>query len=271
MRSRKVLSIAVAVALGAMGAVTGGLPASAHAGHQITVTDGAVNEGGTVTLTVTVTPGTESTGGNFGRKETITVGAATINGTAEAPGDYASRAQTLTFAPGTSTQTFTVVTAQDVLPEGNETFTVRLSNPTFACFDFCRSSGTITDDSGVVTIVDDEAAPTPSPTPTPVPGSLSISDVSKATKQTDCAHTVTLSPASAQTVTVDFTATGSVDQLGNTSGNVLFAPGETSRPLTLDVIKLKKRVGIVTVTLSNAVGANIAEGTATCSIKRKRK
>jgi hypothetical protein len=263
---RKALSIAVVVALGAIGTLTAGA-VSAHAGHTITVTDGAVNEGSTVTVTVRVSPATENTSGFNGRKETITVGVATVAGSATAPDDFTNKAQTLTFAPGTSTQTFTVATVQDALAEGNETFTVRLSNPTFVCVRSfglrCPSSGSITDDSGLVTIVDDEAPPPP-------PSDLSISDApGKATIDTDCVHTVTLSPAASGAVTVDFAATGAVNQLGNTSGSLSFAPGETTKTLTLDVVKQKRAPGLVTVTLSNAVGANIVDDSATCVIKKK--
>ena len=265
---RKVLSIAVVVALGALGLLATGA-ASAHAGHTITVTDGAVNEGSSVTVTVRVSPATENTSGFSGRKETITVGVATVPGTATAPDDFTNKAQTLTFAPGTSTQSFTVATAQDALAEGNETFTVRLSNPTFSCVRFgglrCPSSGSITDDSGLVTIVDDEAPPAP-------PSDLSVGDApAKATIDTDCVHTVTLSPAASAAVSVDFTATGAVNQLANTSGSISFAPGETSKEITLDVAKQKRAAGVVTVVLSNAVGANIVDGEATCTIKKKRR
>jgi hypothetical protein len=218
-------------------------------------------------VTVTVTPATQNTGGFTGKKETITVGVSTIDGTAVAPGDYTTKALTLTFSPGQSTKTFTVVTAQDAVAEGNETLSVRLSNPTFSCvtlFGNCPTSGTITDDTGVVTIVDDEAPP-------PVPGNLLISDSPTATVLTDCVHTVTLAPATTVAVTVDFTATGSVNQLSNTTGSISFAPGETTKTVTLDVIKQKKLKGLVTVTLSNAVGANIVDGTGTCTIKKKKK
>lgn len=268
---RKMLSIAVVFALGAVGLLTTGV-ASAHAGHTITVTDGAVNEGSTVTLTVRVSPATENRSGFAGRKETITVGVATVPGTASAPDDFTNKAQTVTFAPGTSTQSFTVATAQDVLAEGNETFTVRLSNPTFSCVGTfglrCVSSGTITDDSGLVTIVDDEAPPPP---PAP-PSELSVGDAPpKATIDTDCVHTVTLSPAAAGAVSVDFTATGAVNQLANSTGSVSFAPGETTKTITLDVIKQKRALGIVTLVLSNASGADIVDGEATCNIKKKRR
>jgi hypothetical protein len=263
---RRVVSIAVVIALGAIGALTAGA-ASAHAGHTITVTDGAVNEGSSVTVTVRVSPATENTSGFNGRKETITVGVATVPGTAAAPDDFTNKAQTLTFAPGTSTQTFTVATVQDAVAEGNETFSVRLSNPTFVCVRSfglrCPSSGSITDETGLVTIVDDEAPPPP-------PSDLSIGDApAKATIDTDCVHTVTLSPGSTGAVSVDFAATGAVNQLANTSGSLSFAPGETTKDITLDVIKQKKLPGLVTVTLSNAVGANIVDDSATCIIKKK--
>lgn len=262
---RKALSIAVIVGLGALGLVVMA-PVSAHAGHQISVSDGAVNEGATATVTITVSPATQNTGGFFGRKETITVGVTTINGTAVAPDDYTTKTQTVTFPPGTSTQSFTVVTKQDALAEGNETFSVRLSTPTFNCFSVlvCPTSGSITDDTGLVTIVDDEEPPPP-------PGNLVISDSANATTLTDCVHTVTLSPASTIAVTVDFVATGAVAQLASTSGSVSFAPGETTKTITLDVIKQKKAAGLVTTTLSNAVGANIVDGSGTCKIKKKRR
>ena len=263
---RKKVSIIGILALVALGMVASS-PTFAHAGHQIKVSDGAVNEGATVTVTITVSPATQNTGGFAGRKETITVGVATIDGTATAPDDYTAKAQTVTFPPGTSSQSFTVVTKQDALAEGNETFSVRLSNPTFNCVSIfvCPSSGTITDDTGLVTIVDDEAPPPP-------PGNLAIDDVAApATVDTDCVHTVTLSPATTVAVSVDFTATGAVNQLANTSGTITFAPGETSKQIVLDVIKQKRKKGLVTTTLSNAVSANIADGSGTCTIKKKKK
>ena len=50
------------------------------------------------------------------------------DGTATAGDDYTDGSGTLTFAPGNTTKTVTVATLQDTDPEGDETFTVTLSN-----------------------------------------------------------------------------------------------------------------------------------------------
>ena len=59
---------------------------------------------------------------------TVTVQAATADGTATvADGDYVANTQTLTFAPGVTTQTFTVLVNGDAKSEVNEFFTVNLA------------------------------------------------------------------------------------------------------------------------------------------------
>src|SRR5213075_1339900 len=78
----------------------------------------------------------------------ITVGYATSNGTAVAPGDYATTNGTLTFAPGVLTQTLTVNVAGDATDEPNETFNVTLSTPVNVTIADGTAIGTITDDDG---------------------------------------------------------------------------------------------------------------------------
>lgn len=81
-----------------------------------------VNEAdGSVTITV------QRTGGSEG---TVTVTYTTVNGSAVAPGDYATQAGTLTFGPGVTTQTIIVPIVSDADPEPSETFNVQLSLPT---------------------------------------------------------------------------------------------------------------------------------------------
>jgi hypothetical protein len=80
----------------------------------------------------------------------VTVNYATANGTATAGSDYVAKAGTLTFAPGTTSQTITVTVNGDILIEANETFSVNLSSPTNATL------GTAT---AVVTIVNDDGSP----------------------------------------------------------------------------------------------------------------
>jgi hypothetical protein len=90
---------------------------------QLSVNAATVGEGaGTVTITVTRTGGADGA---------VAVSYATANGTATAPGDYASAAGTVNFADQDSApKTFTVTIVNDTTPEPDETFTVTLSNPT---------------------------------------------------------------------------------------------------------------------------------------------
>ena len=85
---------------------------------------------------------------------TVTVGWSTASGTALAGSDYQSASGTLTFSPGTITQTAEVRIYGDTVLEGVETFFVNLSNP---------SGAPLADDRATVTILDDDGAP---PTPT---------------------------------------------------------------------------------------------------------
>jgi hypothetical protein len=79
---------------------------------------------------------------------TVTVVAQTTDGTAAAAsGDYqAAGPDSLTFAPGTTTQPFTVQVNADAIDELNETFAVNLSAPMNATIADNQGQGTITDD-----------------------------------------------------------------------------------------------------------------------------
>ncbi len=180
--------------------------------NDVTVAEGNT---GTRAATFTVTLSTASS-------QTITVAYATGNDTATAGSDYTSTSGTLTFAPGQTSKTITVLVKGDRLPEPNETFFVNLSSPTNA---------TIADGLGVGTIVDDEPR-------------ISISDVSKKEGKkghtTQFTFTVALSAAYDQAVTmsfrtVDSTATaGDQDYVAKT-GTLTFAPGETTKTITIAV------------------------------------
>ncbi len=61
---------------------------------------------------------------------TISVDYTTVDGTATAGVDYLATSGTLNFAPGETSKTIQVVINGDTLPEGNETFTLALSNVT---------------------------------------------------------------------------------------------------------------------------------------------
>jgi len=83
--------------------------------------------------------------------QTVTVSALTSNLSATAGSDYtASGPTTITFAPGVTTQTFSVPIVGDTVSESAETFQVTLSSPTNA---------TILDGIGIGTITNDDVAP----------------------------------------------------------------------------------------------------------------
>jgi hypothetical protein len=79
--------------------------------------------------------------------QAVTVHYATANGTATAGSDYQAKSGTLTFAPGQTTQTITVVVYGDKAVEADETFFVNLSSPSNNAFLFApQGIGTILDD-----------------------------------------------------------------------------------------------------------------------------
>jgi hypothetical protein len=109
---------------------------------NVTVTEG--NAGTTsATFNVTLSPVAPAT---------ATVAFATANGTAAAGTDYVASSGTLTFNPGNTVKTVTVLVNGDTTVEGNETFFVNLSAP---------SGATISDNQGQATITNDDIDGTP--------------------------------------------------------------------------------------------------------------
>lgn len=110
---------------------------------DLRINDVTVNEGGdrastTVTFTVSLSGGSTIP---------VNVTASTTDGTAAAPTDYASKSQTLTFAPGELSKQFTVTVNGDDSVEPDETFFVNLTSPVTA---------NIADNQGVGTIRNDD-------------------------------------------------------------------------------------------------------------------
>jgi hypothetical protein len=83
----------------------------------------------------------------------VSVSYATAAGTATSGVDFTAAAGTLSFPPGVTTQTVTVLVAADAVVEPNETFTLQLSSPVNA---------TLLDASGLATLTNDDvpAGPT---------------------------------------------------------------------------------------------------------------
>ena len=105
----------------------------------------------TIMLTVTrglLEDGTQS--GNLGVEATVLY--ATEDGTATSGLDYTSLSGILTFPPGITSQTISIVIHNDVDPEGDETFRVVLSNPSSDAVLFSPPTATVViqvnDDAG---------------------------------------------------------------------------------------------------------------------------
>jgi hypothetical protein len=116
---------------------------------EITTDDASVTEppSGTTTIPITVRLSSEM-------DNAVSVDYATADGTAHAGEDYVATSGTLTFAPHERAKTVDVTVLADQAAEGDETFTLNLSN---------ESSGTMVDNQAVVTIL----APQPPPPPPP--------------------------------------------------------------------------------------------------------
>jgi hypothetical protein len=104
--------------------------------NNVSVTEGNT---GTTNAVFTVTLSTASS-------LTVTVNYTTGNGTATPGSDYTAAAGTLTFTPGTTSQTLTVAVLGDTVKEKTESFFVKLSNATNATIADRRGRGRIIND-----------------------------------------------------------------------------------------------------------------------------
>ena len=110
----------------------------------------SATEGSEVNFTITRT-------GDAQANQSVTVATSIATDDTASTSDLTAKTETLTFAPGETTTTFTVQTTQDTLFEGNETFTVSLSNP---------NNGAVVSSTNATakgTINNDDAAPNKKP------------------------------------------------------------------------------------------------------------
>ena len=204
--------------------------------------DASVSEGheGTqsASLTVTLSPASS---------QPVTLSYSTSDGTAAAGSDYEAASGTVTFVAGETSKTISVLVDGDRAGELNETFRVNIA--------VASGTAVLGDSQGTGTIVDDE----------PRVGITSVTKNEGNSGTTPFVFTVTLSSASTATVSLNFaTANGSAvtpDDYTATSGSLSFAPGETSKTITVGVKGEKLREGqeVFYVNLSNAVGAYIPQ------------
>jgi chitinase len=192
---------------------------------------------------------------NSASGKTVAVDYATVDGSALAGQDYGATQGTLTFAPGVTSQTFTVNIIGDNLKEGNQSFTVQLSNPVNA---------TIGDASGTGTITDDD-------TPAFWIYNANIVEGDSATSTLN--FIVQLLKPSTQAVTVRYNTSPGSAEAGSdyihTSGTLSFAAGETLQVVSVQIIgdAVDENDETFTVTLSNpSAGTQIGRGAATGTI-----
>jgi uncharacterized repeat protein (TIGR01451 family) len=190
----------------------------------LTINDVSINEGnaGTTTFTFTVSLSAPAAA-------TVTFDIATADGTAQddtpptEDNDYVAKSETgRTITAGQQTATFTVTVNGDTNIEPDETFFVNVTNVSGATVGDAQGQGTIlNDDSPAISIND-----------------VTLSEGNSGT--TDFTFNVSLSTASTQTVTVNYatadgTAVAPGDYTAIASTLLSFAPGETSKPVTVQV------------------------------------
>jgi uncharacterized repeat protein (TIGR01451 family) len=107
--------------------------------------------------------------------ESITVDYFTSDGTAVAGVNYYATNGTLSFGPGVTTQTVTVVTVSDITPGPDRVFYLNLTNASNASIGATHVAGTILNDDGIAGAIDHfDFAPINSPQRNHVPFPLSI-------------------------------------------------------------------------------------------------
>ena len=189
--------------------------------------------------------------------QTITVSFATTDGSATAGSDYVATPGTVTFNPGDTAKSISVVVSGDNIDEVNETYFVNLTNPTNATIATAQGGGTIFDDDG----------------PTLSVGNASVTEGNSGFS--NAVFTVTLSAPSVQAITVNYTtgggtATPTIDYQRAFSSTLFIPAGALSGTFNIRVfsdfeIEADEQFS---VNLQNPSGATITpgEGTGTGTI-----
>jgi hypothetical protein len=153
----------------------------------------------------------------------VTIDYATADNTAIVGSDYQPTSGTLTFAPGQTSKTVSVLVNGDVTTEPNEAFFVNLFNPSNASVSDAQGLGTITNDDANPSITIND--------PTIVEGNAGTSNMT---------FVITLSNPTSITLSVPFsladgTATVGSDYQTN-SGSFTVFPGSTTAQLSIGII-----------------------------------
>ena len=173
-------------------------------------------DAGTLTLTV------DRVGGSDGL---VSVTYTTANGTASSGSDYTEESGSLIYQEGETAKTIVIPILDDSDFEGDETFTVTLSNPT--------GGATIGTGQTTVTIVDNDVL---------LPGVIALSAASLSVNEEagSVALTVQRTGGSDGEVTVDYTTVPGTAIAGTdyttTAGTLTFADGETSKTVNVTIL-----------------------------------
>ena len=219
----------------------------------VSIDSPSVTEGdsGSTDLTFAATLNTAST-------QQVTVDYADAGtGTATSGTDYTAITDgTLTFAAGTTSQTFDVSVTGDTTDEADETVLVTLSDASGATISTATGTGTITDD-------DDP--------PTVSVAAASVTEGDSGSK--NLTFTATLSAASGKQATVAWaegtggTATSGTDYTAITGGTLTFAAGTTSQTFSVSVTGdvVDESNETVAVTLSSPTNATLSSTAASAT------
>ena len=187
--------------------------------------------------------------------QNISIGYATGPQSATSPSDFTATSGTLVIPAGTTTASIAVPVIGDTLIELDESFVLNLFN---------NSAGVLTTTSAIGTIINDDGV-----------AGLSVNDVSIAegnSGTTNASITITLSapasaPVSVHYATADGTATAGSDYT-TTTGNVTFAPGETTKVVSIPIIAdtIFEQNEMFTISLSAPTNAALLVTTAHVTI-----
>ena len=168
----------------------------------------AVEEGDAAVFTVTMSKAASS-------QAIVWAGTALSGQTPAEANDFTAKSVSLTFAPGETTKTISIQTSEDTRVEEDETFVVRLSEPTLP------AGVTLGAATATATIEDDDTL------------TASLADITVSESAGTAALTATLSQAAERTVTLAWATSDGTAAAGSdytaASGTVTFTAGATNR------------------------------------------
>ena len=218
---------------------------------NISIDDISVSEGNSGSSNATFTVSLDEASGKI-----VTVDYETLADSAAAGTDYTITSETITFTPGSDSETITIAVTGDTIDEDDETFFVNLSNETNA---------SLADSQGEATITDDDAPPT-----------ISIDDVTVVEGDSGtgtAVFTASLSHASSKIITVDVDSTDSTATAGDdytaVSDSLIFNPGgPLSQTVSVTINGDEAQEGNETflLALGSPTNATLGDGEATGTI-----